>query len=157
MDNTQTLKMFSKEFILFDLEADNKEELLNQLAGKLYNAGYVKDTYADAVLERENVFPTGLPTAGVKVAIPHTYAIHVNKPIIVVASLKKPVAFKEMGNGINDVMAELVFMLAVTDPKNEVTLLQKLMNIFTKENVLLELKASSDVDTTLNILQRELQ
>lgn len=156
MDNTQALSMFNKDFILFDVEAENKEELLEQLAAKLYNAGYVKDTFLNAVLEREKVFPTGLPTPGVKVALPHTYAVHVLKPVILVANLKKPVAFKEMGNGINDVMAELIFMLAVTDPKNEVALLQKLMSIFSKEDVLLQLKASSDIETTIGILQKEL-
>lgn len=147
--------MFSREFILFNVEAENAEELLVQLAAKLFRAGYVKDTFARALVDREKAFPTGLPTVGVKVALPHTYAIHVLKPVILVASLKRPLAFKEMGNGINDVMAELVFVLAITNPKNEVQLLRKLMDIFTKEDVLLELKASSDAETTLDILGRE--
>lgn len=157
MDNRQTAEMFNRDFILFDVEAKNKEELIKLLADKLYDAGYVKDTFLNAVLEREKVYPTGLPTGGVKVALPHTYAEHVLKPIIVIANLKNPVAFKEMGNGVNDIMAELVFMLAVTDPKNEVTLLQKLMGIFSKEDVLLKLKSSRDAETTLGILEGELK
>jgi len=156
MDNREVLKTFSKELILFDVEAENSEELLTLLAARLYDAGYVKDTFAGAVLEREKVFPTGLPTPGVRVALPHTYAIHVLMPNILIANLKRPVAFKEMGNGVRDVMAELVFVVALTDPKEEVQLLQKLMGLFAKEDVLLELKASSSAETTLKILGREL-
>lgn len=56
-----------KKYIITKLSCNSKEELLSQLGGVLEDKGYVKDTYVDAILEREKIFPTGLPTAGVAV------------------------------------------------------------------------------------------
>ena len=148
--------MLNEELIYLDLEADNREELLSLLSDKLYEKGYVKESFKKAIIEREKVFPTGLPTLGVKVALPHTDPIHVNKPAILVSTLKNPIKFKEMGNGINDIEVEMVFMLAVKEPAHQVELLQKLINIFSKENVLISLKECRDEKAIYEILKEEL-
>jgi len=44
--------------------ADNREEALRKLVDFTFTKGYVKETYLDAVLEREKVFPTGLIIKG---------------------------------------------------------------------------------------------
>ncbi len=89
-------------------------------------------------------------------ALPHTDPIHVNKPAILVSTLKKPIKFKEMGSGINDIEVEMVFMLAVKEPAHQVELLQKLINIFSKENVLISLKECADEQNIYKILKEEL-
>lgn len=150
-----SLSLFHSDLILFDVSCNGRDELLKVLSRKFRDLGYVKDTFEQAVIERENTFPTGLPTDGVKVALPHTYPQHVNKPGILIANLKNPVNFKEMGNGVNDIPAELVFMLAVDQPEKQLSVLQKFMNIFMKKGVLQELKAAHDANTVLSILHRE--
>lgn len=45
--------MIHKEFIFTDLEGSTKEQVITQLADRLLAAGYVKDSYRNAVLERE--------------------------------------------------------------------------------------------------------
>ena len=40
----------------------SRDEAVLKLAQLLEAGGYVKDTFGQAVLEREKVFPTGLPT-----------------------------------------------------------------------------------------------
>lgn len=148
--------MLDKELIYLDLEAKNREDLLSRLSDILCKKGYVKPSFKQAVMDREKVFPTGLPTLGVKVALPHTDPKYVIKPAILVATLRKPVKFKEMGNGVNDIDVEIVFMLAVKDPEYQIKLLQKLINIFSQENLLLSLKECKDAQCVYNILYKEL-
>lgn len=147
--------VINKDIIYIDMEFDDKEELLRKLSDMLYQQDYVRDSFKDAIMARERIFPTGLPTVGVKVALPHTDPIHVKKPGILVATLKKPIKFKEMGNGLEDIDVEMVFMLAVKDPSAQIELLQKLMNIFSKEEILKSIKESKDKDVICDILTSE--
>ncbi|GLC31821.1 PTS sugar transporter subunit IIA [Clostridium omnivorum] len=154
----ENVALLNEELILMDYGANNKEELLRGLGTILREKGYVKNTYIDGLLEREETFPTGLNTPGVSVAIPHTYAIHVEKPVILIAKLNKPVVFKEMGSGENDVEAKLIFMLAIKNPDQQVITLSKLMSIFSKEETLLEIynaKEKHDIYLTLKKVLEE--
>lgn len=147
--------MFSRDLIFLDVEADSWEDLLKKLGNILHDRGYVTDDYVEALLEREKEYPTALPTEGVKVALPHTYAQYSLRPAILVANLKKPVVFKEMGNSGDDIPVELVFSIVVTDPKSQIIVLKKLMDIFSKKKVLKELKKANTIDNTYEILKRE--
>ena len=61
--------------VFLNLEAKTKEELLGILTGEAVKQGYVKDTFLQAVLEREELYPTALPTPVLKIAVPHVLAI----------------------------------------------------------------------------------
>lgn len=156
METSLTSNLFYESLILFDVEAKDSKDLLRKLSGKLLKEGYVKESFIEAINEREEIFPTGLPTKGVKIALPHTDATHVLKSGVLIANLKKPVVFKEMGSGINDVEAELIFMLAVEKPKEQVGILKKLIGMFSKEDVLLKLKHSSNPEDVLKVLKEEI-
>lgn len=147
--------LLHEELVFFQVEANSREELLNKLSDELYIKNYVKDTFKEAVLEREQIFPTGLPTAGVKVAIPHTDAVHVIKPAIVIATLKNSIIFKEMGLGENDIDVELVIMMAINNPSEQVNTLSKLMGIFSNEELLKKIKDSKQVDEVLALIGKE--
>ncbi len=154
--NNENQSLFYREFIFFNVSANDKNELLKKVSTKLYEYGYVKESFIDAIQERENKYPTGLPTKGVKVSIPHTDPIHVIKPIITVVNLNNPIIFKEMGNGENDIYAELIFLLAIADPNKQIDILKKLMDIFMNEAVLKEIKNASTEEDTIKILEREI-
>ncbi|WP_035293092.1 PTS sugar transporter subunit IIA [Clostridium sp. KNHs214] len=153
----EDVSLLNEEFIILDYEATDKESLLRGLANILEEKGYVKDTYIDGVLQREEEFPTGLNTPGVGVAIPHTYAKHVKKPTILVAKLKNPVVFKEMGSDINEVEAKLIFMLAIKNPDQQVKTLSKLMSIFSNEEILLNIYNSNEKSQINSILKNVLE
>jgi PTS system galactitol-specific IIA component len=140
MEQLKLSDLLEEKLIYFDVEADNRENLLVELAGKLYEKGYVKNTYANAILEREKQYPTGLPTKIVKIAVPHTDIEHVNKPCVLIAGLKKPVDFKDMGNGKDDIAVELVFMLSVNKPKEHLIVLQQIIGLFSDEETLMKIK-----------------
>lgn len=145
--------LLQDDLVLLDYAAKDSEALLFNLAMLLKEKGYVKDSYPQAIIEREKAFPTGLNTPGVKVVMPHTDPVHVNKAAILFAKLQKPVDFKEMGNSGNLVKANLVFMLAVSDPKEHLAALSKLMSIFSNGEKLLEIyqsKTGGEVVRQLN-------
>ena len=60
---------FNKDLIFFDVEADSNLDALDQVAHKLFDLGYVKESYIEAVKEREKVFATGLPVEDFAVAV----------------------------------------------------------------------------------------
>lgn len=135
--------LLSDQLILLDYKASDRESLLQSLSEVLQSKGYVKQSFAQAIIAREAQFPTGLNTPGVHLAMPHTDPRHVNRPAILVARLQAPVRFKEMGGSGKDVDAGLIFMLAVTDPKSHLETLRKLMAIFSDQETLLEVYHAS--------------
>lgn len=114
------------ELARVDLEAASADEVLETLAADSLAAGYVRDSFGEAVREREQAFPTGLPTP-VPTAIPHVDTDHVVRPGLVPVRLASPVVFAQMGGGGSDVPVELVVLLLVTDRHAQVPTLGALL------------------------------
>lgn len=130
-------EMFDPKLLFANVEFDNKEDLLRYMATKMYDLGYVKETYIQAVIDREEIHPTGLKTEFYGVAIPHTDAIHVNKPIIALSILEEEVIFKEMGDADGeDINTKFVFMLSIDDPNKHVDVLSKLSTLFQSGDIM---------------------
>lgn len=129
------------ELVLMDIDASTDQEAIEILAKHLYDKGIVKESYIEAVLEREKVFSTGLAFEEMGIAIPHTDSIHVNKQAIAVGILKNPVEFCHMGMPEVPVKVEMMFMMAIKKPESQVDFLGKMMDIFQAEGNLKGLKA----------------
>ena len=86
-----------KSYLAVTLSGDNDKEVIKQMASALEEEGYVKDTFADAIVKRESIYPTGLPVGEINVAIPHTDPEHVNNAAVCLGILDKPVTFNVMG------------------------------------------------------------
>ena len=48
------------ELIAVDVQAETSEEAIRKVGQIFLDNGFVKDTYIDAVIAREKVYPTGL-------------------------------------------------------------------------------------------------
>ncbi|KQL52957.1 hypothetical protein AN964_05155 [Heyndrickxia shackletonii] len=129
---------FDKKITFFDLVVNNRDEVLKKMADKLYEAELVDASFYNGILNREEVFPTGLSAVPCGIAIPHTDADKVIIPQIAFASLRKPVKFKQMGNQAEDVEVSLIFMLALKKAEEQISMLQKLMDIFQDQALLSE-------------------
>lgn len=70
MDEFRIEDLLDENLIFMNEEAPDYETLLHNLSDKLEEKGYVKEGYADAVIRREQIYPTGLPTNIMKVAVP---------------------------------------------------------------------------------------
>lgn len=148
---------FDEKIIELGMEARSDTDVITQLANILTQKDIVKKSFVDHVLAREKQFPTGLPVKeGLGIAIPHTDSIYVNKSQIAVASLKKPVIFKNMVDASKDVEVSLVFMIAMSKPHEQANLLSNLMNMCQYPQVvesLIHANNQNVVETTLKDYQ----
>ena len=104
-----------------------KEEVLTYLGQQLVDKGIAKESFLQAILDREKVFATGLQFEGYGVALPHTDAEHVNKTQLAVLTLQEPVTFIQMATTDQAVSVSLIIMLAIKEAHSQVEMLQKLM------------------------------
>lgn len=116
------------------IESDTWQNVLKIMGNYLYKNNYVKETYINAVIDREKVYPTGLeiPNA-INIAIPHADIEHVNKQALLIGILKKPVKFFKMDNPNEQVDVEIVLMTVINDPKGYIKFLSKLTTLIRKE------------------------
>ncbi|MBU5360048.1 PTS sugar transporter subunit IIA [Enterococcus raffinosus] len=139
------LRKENQNFLYYSFDEEEQEALLAKMSEVLIEAGFVHESYQKAVIERERVFPTGLPTKGISVAIPHTDSIHVKKAGFLVGVLEKPVTFEMMASKDVFLEVELIFMLAIKQPEDQLVMLQKLMMLCQDEQNLQLLKAKEQV------------
>ncbi|MEK4803017.1 MULTISPECIES: PTS sugar transporter subunit IIA [Oceanobacillus] len=147
---------FEESVILLNVEATTKEEVLEKVGRNLVNNDLVKQSFIPAIIKRESEFPTGLPTAGVSVAIPHTDVEHVNQKTISVAVLKNPVDFAIMGDSSATTPVQIVFMLAMDEAHSQLSLLQKLMQVFQEEETLKYIVKQTNKTSIKQLLERKL-
>ena len=136
-------------------KAKNKQEIVNRLFLLLLNKGYVKKTYEEAIHKREEEFPTGLELEGdFNVAIPHAETEHVNKEAIALGILEEPILWESMEDPENILSVHLIFLLAIKDPQMVVPNLKALTdNIFSKPEVVAQIKNSTDFKDTISLLK----
>ncbi|EFR40755.1 PTS sugar transporter subunit IIA [Selenomonas sp. oral taxon 137] len=142
--------------VLLDVEAEDRFDLLRQAAQRLQEQGHVKESYADAVIAREKIFATGLPTVLGGVAIPHTDVEHVNTPAVCIARLKKPVDFIVMGDDTETVSVDCIFMLAMKEAHAQLTLLQNLMGILQDADALQLIKTGASAREICSFVKERL-
>lgn len=139
--------------ILLGVEAKTNEEVIRLLASRLHQLGYVKDSYADAVMKREQSMPTGLPLERAdNVAVPHTDPEHVLKAAIAMATLKTPVDFANMEDPDETVGVGTVFLLAINDKDKQIETLQSIMGAIQSPEILDGLKLAQTTDDLKKLL-----
>lgn len=125
--------LLTPELVFFDFEAADRLDFFRRLSEELMSRGYVKETWLDAILEREKDYPTGLECPGVSVALPHVDPAHLIKPYIAIIKPAKPIEFDGMaGTGL--VNAQLIVNLGImAHEESQVAVLQAFLGIFIDE------------------------
>ncbi len=147
----------NEDLVIIPMQANSAEEAIAQLGARLEAAGRVKASWAQAAIEREKTFATGLPTPEVGVAIPHTDVDHVLQEAIAVGVLQEPVAFGEMGNPDNTVPVKIVCALAVAQSELLVTLLQQLVEMFQNPGVLTAIANAQTPSEIVELFEHHIQ
>lgn len=140
--------MLDKE--IFEINVKNinsKEEALTYLSDKLIEKEIVKESYKEAILNREKVFSTGLQFEKYGIAIPHTDVEHVNKEQIAVMTLENPVSFYQMGTNDVEVSVKVIFMLALKEAHSQLTILQQLIEILQDKEIMEKLMNMDEYTT----------
>lgn len=149
--------LFDPALVRLDIPAKDKREAVSALAEALRAAGKVREPYLEAVLAREAEFPTGLPTPGVPIAIPHTDVEHCLEPAVAVGTLRNAVEFEEMGSPGTTLETRIVFLLSITNPEDHVQWLSRLASAFQTPELAQELLTSSSTEHACRLLQSEIE
>ena len=146
--------MIDEKLVKIKSKAKTNFEILDELADLLYENGYVKDSFKQAVKDREKSFPTGLLVEdNFGIAIPHADREHVNKLGMAVATLENPVDFIQMGGEAGDIVpVTLVCMLSIDNPKKHMDTLAKLMELFSDHDKLEEIKKCDTKEKIMELL-----
>ena len=155
MEDEKDDGFFNAQIINPALDAAGDVDAIKKVGEILKSAGYVKDAYIDAVIEREGNFPTGLQLMTSAIAIPHaTPEGNVLKNGIAVAKLNKPVKFHSMENPEETVDAEFVFLLALKDSGQHLEILREMFTSFQNPDVIQALKDSKSAAQILGIMEK---
>jgi PTS system galactitol-specific IIA component len=140
--SAQDVKIFART----QLMAKNRKAALRILVDMLQAGGCVKDSFWQALLDREAKFPTGLILDGlVNVALAHADTIHVKRSCFAVGVLDEPVQFQNMAAPEEVVDVKVIFVMAAENPKAVVNALQRLTeDVFQKKDVMERIAAADD-------------
>ncbi len=145
--SNKLFQLLDRDAICLQMDAKDATDVIENLGIRLYIDGYVKDTFVDAALAREKKLPTGLPLGGeVNAAIPHTDVIHVLKPGVALATLKRPVIFKNMIQPEEDVSVKLVFLLSLEQPKSQIEMLQEIAGVLQRPETVDKLMSANSFE-----------
>lgn len=144
---------FNHQIALLKEEPLTKAEAFQRLANQLMEKHCVNPDFFINVLNREEVFPTGLEINGVGVAIPHTDSQYVLESQVAFMSLTTPLTFIQMGTSNQEVEVSLLFMLALKEPHEQLEMLQRLIEMFQQDGVLAALNQVETVGEYQGIIQ----
>lgn len=149
----ELIEFFNEDNIFINFKSKDKIEFFQKINNYLLEKGLVKETFLNAILEREKEFPTGLNFGCFNVAIPHCDPKHViNENIIIVVPNEK-IYFRDMGLNENELPIDLIFLLLVKKGEKQANILEKLMEIFSEETILKEIIDCQSKKQILNKIQ----
>ncbi|MCI9075319.1 MAG: PTS sugar transporter subunit IIA [Dorea sp.] len=146
-----------KDLIICHDDAKTKEEVIQRLSGIMLKKGYVKESYVNAVLTREERFPTGLKTGKYNIAIPHTDPEHVNRQSVAIMTLKDEAVFHRMDDFDDEVGVKVVILLALNDGHRHLEMLAKLIRMCGKDEFVEQLIQAGNQEDVLAVMNRELK
>lgn len=136
----------------------NNKEVLSNLADYLIEEKMVKESFKEAILEREKSYPTGLQFDGYGIALPHTDSQHIIKSQIAIMTLEKPVKFIEMASTDKEIDVKTIFMLALKDSNQHIKILQKVMELLQDKEAMSKIESFDDskenVDKLIKLLEK---
>lgn len=140
--------------VLLNCDFKTSEEVIQAIGGKLFEAGFVKESFVQAAIDRESTLPTGLPLGGkINAAIPHTEIEHVLKPALGMATLRNEVAFRNMVSPTESVPVRLVFLLALEQPKVQIEMLQEVAGVLQNADLVERLVSLTDYSELIKTLE----
>jgi PTS system galactitol-specific IIA component len=145
--------LISPGLIEIQLDVPDKEAGLSILCEKLLSTDLVEEGFYQHIIAREESYPTGLPTS-IPVALCHTEAQFVKSSALAVATLKSPVMFQEMGTPENLLGVEVIFLLALKDPKDQVAWLKKMVGLFQNRSALEKIRHAGSRDELSEFLKQ---
>lgn len=145
-------KLLDENLVFIGADVATPEEAIRLMSSRLQELGYVREGYAEMVLERERIFPTGLPGKSMSIAIPHTDPTLVNKPATGVIVPKGDVEFSMMGEPDTKLEVSLIMPLVIKDSTKQIDLLRAVMHVIQDDQFLQTIRASKSPREIVSLL-----
>jgi len=146
-------EILKEDLIFVRKHFESKEEVTRFLGEQLRQKGYVYETFTNAVLEREEKYPTGLYLGKINVAIPHTDTKHVKQTGVAILTLDKPVIFNRMDDPSQTIPVLIIFLLAVLEPKEYTKFLARLVGSFSDKVFIQKIYGAESPRELLSLLK----
>lgn len=130
-------------FVRTGIHFTNCEAALQHIGAEMLAKKVVQESYPQALLERETVFPTGIALERHAVAIPHCEAIHAVSPAIYLIRPDEPVRFQRADDD-SDIPVTLIIALIVENPEAQLKLLRRLFSELQNPDVMEALLVAPD-------------
>lgn len=130
-------------FVRTGIHFANCEAVLQHIGAEMLAKNVVQESYPQALLEREALFPTGIVLEQHAVAIPHCEAVHAISPAIYLIRPDEPVRFQRADED-SDVPVMLIIALIVENPEAQLKLLRRLFSELQNPEVMEALLAAPD-------------
>lgn len=153
MSATVKGELIAADSVMCRVRAGSRDEVLKLAADHLKQAGYVTDGFFQALLKRENMFPTGICFGDTCVAIPHAEPGFVRKPVMLIMTLERPVRFVNMEDCEAEIPVEIVFVLAFTDSEKHLNVLQRLSALIRDSGTAAALREAVDQEKLREVLR----
>ena len=144
--------LLKKDTVIIDLAATSKEEVINELTKKLYEAGRLNslEGYREAIIAREKQSTTGI---GEGIAIPHAKTDAVKVPSIAFAKSINGVDY----GSLDRQPAHLIFMIAASAGANNEHLetLSRLSSLLMDSKFREELLAAQTAEEVISIIDKK--
>lgn len=141
--------------VTIGVEAETTDDVMEIMGSGFVRLGYCKDSYIQALKDREAEFPTGIDIDGVGVAMPHTDVSHVVKAGIGIATLTEPVTFTHMATDDVPVPVTIVFMLAVDAPNRHLEEIQDILAIIQDKEILKQILGAENAESVIEIIKEK--
>ena len=127
---------------IIDEEGLTCEQVERRIAGILTEQGYAKDTYAQAIVDREANFPTALDMSGLNVAIPHCDVANVD--------------WHKMDDPDDTCKVSVVVMLALTEAHAHLEMLQKVIAFVQDQELVAKVIEANTADEAFALVEPHL-
>lgn len=145
------MQLFVRDNIFFE----DHFEVLKHIGATMLNVGVVKNTYPQALLDREKDYPTGIALEGYSIAIPHCSADNAISPAIYLIRPNATVPF-DQADDTGKVNAQLIIALIVTNPKDQLVLLKNLFTNIQNPDFFYALLNAEDEETLVSTFKNRI-
>lgn len=136
------------EHFIRDKSFKDSSDLISYVSKILYREGFVKKGFRDALIQREEEFPTGVE-AEINFAIPHSESKHVNKSTFTIIIPDETIEFKSMINPNESINAKIIVVMVLKEKEEHIDFLKRVIQLFQKPKQL-EVVLKSDKNEQFN-------
>lgn len=120
----------------FKSSATSTTALFEDMHEILQNEGYVTEHFLEAIIAREQEFPTGIMTNSMPIAFPHVDAQYVKKNALIICTCHPPLMFNRMDEMQSTLDVKIAFILLIKESQIHMKTIAELTKIWQNEALL---------------------